>query len=140
MKLHITHPAVRKVIEQCEQQVREMTGNHAVAISFIDDYFVLEFDQIVNIVCKVTKVEMQELQTNSRKTEFVQARQLIAFYARRFTKMNYRSIGQQFGNRDHTTIIASIARINDLIDSGDEGTCNLINKINRKIRQLLDEL
>jgi chromosomal replication initiation ATPase DnaA len=139
MNLHITHPAVRKVIEKCEQQVREMTGNYSVSISFINDYYTLEFDRIAHEICKITRVSFDDLKTPSRKTKLVQTRQLIAFYARRFTKISFREIGEHFGDRDHTTIMASIDRLNNLIDSNDEDICNMVNKINRRLREVIDE-
>jgi chromosomal replication initiation ATPase DnaA len=139
MNLHITHPTVRKVIEQCEQQVRELTGNPSVAISFIDAEKTISFDQIAKEVCEVMNVRMERLAGPSRKTEYVQARQLISYYARKFTKMCLREIGEKFGDRDHTTIISNINRLNDLIDSGDVEMCNLVNKINRRLREVIDE-
>lgn len=139
MNLHITHPAVRKVIERCEKEVRELTGNPAVSIAFIDDYFTLDFERIAKVVCLVTKVPFDEIKSPSRKKEITQARHLIAFFAKRFTKMTFREIGEQIGDRDHTTVMASISRVNNLIDSNDEEVCDIINKISRRIRHLIDQ-
>lgn len=139
MALHITHPEVRKVIERCEREVRQLTGNPTVAISFIDDYFTLDFDRIANVICSVTKIQFEDIKGQSRKREIAQARHLIAFFAKRYTKMNLREVGEQLGDRDHTTVIASISRVNNLIDSNDEEVCDIINKISRRIRHLIDE-
>lgn len=139
MNLHITHPAVRKVIERCEKEVRNLTGNPSVAISFVDDYYTLDFERISKVVCSVTKLPLDQIVSQSRKKELTQSRQLIAYYAKKFTKLNYREIGEHLGDRDHTTIMSSIERVNDLIDSNDEDICDMVNKINRRLRQLIDE-
>ena len=139
MNLHITHPRVRKVIEKCEQEVRELTGNPAVAISFIDNYYLLDFDQIAGEVCKVTRVSMDDIKSDSRKKEIVQARHLICFCAKRFTRLNFRQIGELIGDRDHTTVISGINRLKDLIDAHDEQACDLVNKVNRRLRLLVEE-
>src|ERR1044072_9191608 len=97
MNLHITHPEVRKVIERCEQEVRLLTGNPTVAISFVDTVTSLEYDQIAAEVMKVTKVAIEDLQSHSREIEHVQVRQLIAFFVRKYTKITYNEIGSQLG-------------------------------------------
>lgn len=139
MNLHITHPKVRKVIEKCEQEVRALTGNPAMAISFIDNYYLLDFDQIAGEVCKVTKVSMQDVKSESKKKDIAQARHLICFCAKRFTRMNLKQIGERLGNRDHTTILASINRLSDLIDARDDQACDLFNKVNRRLKLLVEE-
>lgn len=139
MNLHITHPEVRKVISKCEQEVRKLTGNPTVAISFVDCVARLDFDQIANEVIKVTKVPIEEVKSRSRRTDLVTTRQLIAFFVRRLTKISYSEIGSNLGGRDHTTIMANIDRIKALLESGDKRMSDLVKKINRRLKDLMDE-
>jgi len=139
MSLHITHPKVRKVIERCEKEIRELTGNPTYSISFVDNIYSLDFDQIADEVCKTTKVSMDQIKSESRKKEIVQARQLICFCAKRFTPLNLRQIGERLGHRDHTTVISSINRLSGLIESNDDEACDLVNKVNRRLKLLIKE-
>jgi chromosomal replication initiation ATPase DnaA len=139
MTLHITHPAVRKVIEQCENDVRKMTGNPTLSISFVDNMLTLDFDQVINEVIEITKVDIEGVKSSSRRFENVQARQLIAFYVRRYTEMTYREIGERLGGRDHTTIIACIDRLTGLVESGDKKTCDVVKKMNRRFKELMED-
>lgn len=139
MALHITHPEVRKVIERCEREVRELTGNPTVAISFVDNTRTIDLDAIIEEVCGITKNTIEEVTSQSRVTELVQARQLIAFFARKYTKISLSSIGRRLGDRDHTTIMSNIKRVSSLIDAGDKRLCPLVKKINRRIKEMLEE-
>lgn len=139
MHVHITHPEVRKVIAKCEQEVRRLTGNPAVAISFVETVSPLEFEQIASEVIKVTKVSMNDVISKSRKTDLVTSRQLISFFVRKLTKITYSEIGERLGGRDHTTIIANIDRITALIDSGDNRMSELVKKVNRRLKEVVED-
>jgi len=139
MNLHVTHPTVRKVIAECEQEVRKLTGNPGFAITFVDYVLTLEFEQIANEVIKVTRVSMDDVLSHSRKIELVTTRQLISFYARRLTKATYSEIGQKLGGRDHTTIISNIRRITDLLEGGDKRMSELVKKLNRRLKEAVED-
>lgn len=139
MALHITHPEVRKVIERCEREVRELTGNPTVAISFVDNTRVLDLDTIIDEVSKISKVPLEKIMSPSRITECVQARQLIGFFAKKYCKTSLAEIGRRLDDRDHTTIMSNIRRVTSLIDSGDSKICPLVKKINRRIKELIED-
>lgn len=139
MPLHITHPEVRKVIERCEREVRELTGNPTVAISFVDNMKTIDIDIIIEEVCRITKAPLEDLISQSRVTELVQARQLIAFFARKYTKISLSEIGRRLGDREHTTVMSNLKRVTSLIDSGDRRLCPLVKKVNRRIKELIEE-
>jgi chromosomal replication initiator protein len=140
MNLHITHPKVRQVIADCEQEVRKLTGNPGFAISFVDCVLSLEFEQIAEEVIKVTRVSMEDVMSDSRKIDIVTTRQLIAFYARRFTKATYSEIGEKLGGRDHTTIISSIRRVTSLLEGGDKRMSELVKRLNRRIKEAIEDI
>jgi len=139
MNLHVTHPTVRKVIAECEQEVRKLTGNPGFAITFVDYILSLEFEQIANEVIKITRVSMEDVVSQSRKTELVETRQLISFYARRLTKATYGEIGQKLGGRDHTTIISNVRRVTGLLEGGDKRMSELVKKLNRRIKEVVED-
>ena len=139
MSLHITHPEVRKLIERCEREVRELTGNPTVAISFVDNTRTMDLETIVAEVSKISKVPLEDIISQSRVTECVQARQLIGFFARKYCKISLSEIGRQLGDRDHTTIMSNIKRLTALMDSGDKRICPMVKKVNRRLKELLED-
>jgi chromosomal replication initiation ATPase DnaA len=137
--LHVSHPEVRKVIDECEMEVRKLTGNPSITISLIDPTppgLILDFDQLFDICCDAVGVQKRHVLIRSRKTERVTARQLTCYYARKHTKLCLREIGEQLGYIDHTTVIHGAQAIKDYIDARDERVVTYVNRINRAINQL----
>ena len=50
-------------------------------------------------------MDVDTLQSKTRKRHIVQARQLAMFFAKKFTKASLASIGSQIGKRDHATVL-----------------------------------
>ena len=77
-------------------------------------------DVIIEEVCKFYNIEEEALRGQSRTKETSQARQIAMFLIRSMTKLSLKDIGKEFQNRDHTTVIHSIERIEKLSKSNPE--------------------
>jgi chromosomal replication initiator protein len=71
-------------------------------------------DVIIEEVCKFYNVEDPDLRGQSRNKELTQARQIAMYLIRNMTKLSLKDIGKEFQNRDHTTVLHSIDRIEKL--------------------------
>ena len=71
-------------------------------------------NSIVSAVVKVTGVEFNKVQSSSRRRNFVNARHLFCYFARKRTKLSFQEIGGII-NRDHATIIHSVRNVEDLL-------------------------
>ncbi|MCQ2218414.1 MAG: chromosomal replication initiator protein DnaA [Paludibacteraceae bacterium] len=71
---------------------------------------------IQEAVCAHYHLNVNDIQTKSRKREVVQARQVAMYLARKHTKNSLSTIGEQIGNRDHATVLHACKTITDLID------------------------
>jgi chromosomal replication initiator protein len=71
---------------------------------------------IQETVCNYYGLEPRMLQSNSRKREVVQARQIAMFLSRKYTKVSLSSIGEQIGNRDHATVLYACKAIQNLVE------------------------
>lgn len=71
---------------------------------------------IQEAVCNYYGLEPHMLQSNSRKREVVQARQIAMFLSRKYTKVSLTSIGEQIGNRDHATVLYAVKSIQNLVE------------------------
>ena len=61
------------------------------------------------------QIPVQELDGASRKKEITQARQIAIYLARELTELSFPSIGREFGDRDHTTIMHAHSKIKLLL-------------------------
>lgn len=65
-------------------------------------------DPIINIVCEVLGVSLEEITSKSRRFDIVMARCMICYFTRKYTKMTLAEIGASLGGRDHSTVIYQI--------------------------------
>ncbi len=61
------------------------------------------------------QIPLAELDGASRKKEIAQARQVAIYLARELTELSFPSIGREFGDRDHTTIMHGYSKIKSLL-------------------------
>jgi chromosomal replication initiator protein len=88
----------------------------------------INIKDIQKAVCDYYSLEVNDIQTNSRKHEVVQARQVAMFLARKHTKKSLQYIGAQIGNRDHATVLHACKTVENLLDI-DKGMQKSINYI-----------
>ncbi|MDR2729385.1 MAG: chromosomal replication initiator protein DnaA [Treponema sp.] len=75
-------------------------------------------DNIIRVVAENYKLSPNDLKGKKKSQNIVSARQLAIFIAREMTDYSTTELGQEFGGRDHTTIMHSISKIKEklLID------------------------
>ena len=73
-------------------------------------------DKIQEIVGKYFNVEVEDIQSKSRKRDIVQARQFAMYFAKKITKKPYTEIGKSIGNRNHATVLHACKTIDGLKD------------------------
>jgi ATPase involved in DNA replication initiation len=81
-----------------------------VIAQYVNHAPVLDFEGIVSFVCKGFGLSKEQLCSNSRKQEYVMARNSAFFLARKHTDLSLEAIGQQF-NRRHSTVLKGITNI-----------------------------
>lgn len=77
----------------------------------------LSIAEIQKMVCQFFNVPYDKLQTKDRKADVVNARQIAMYLAKKFTKSSLKAIGNHFGGRDHTTVIHSVQKVDDYINT-----------------------
>lgn len=70
-------------------------------------------EEIIDLVCKEGDVTLEELSSNSRKTELVNSRKLLSGALKIKLNMTLVSIGKILGDRDHTTIRNQLLKFKD---------------------------
>lgn len=79
----------------------------------------LTFDQILEVVCDHFDVSEKEVRGPVRERHLVVARHLLCYLAKHFTPLTLVSIGNRL-NRDHTSVIYALSKIDDYIVTKDE--------------------
>ncbi len=69
------------------------------------------------VVCRYFDLEMSLLQTNSRKQEIVQARQITMYLSKKYTDCSFSLIGKMVGKKDHATVLYACKTIKDQIET-----------------------
>jgi chromosomal replication initiator protein len=70
--------------------------------------------QIQKVVSDYFNMDVETLQSKTRKRHIVQARQIAMYFAKKMTKYSLASIGKQIGSRDHATVLHACKTVNNL--------------------------
>ncbi|MFA6688037.1 MAG: chromosomal replication initiator protein DnaA [Sphaerochaetaceae bacterium] len=93
----------------------------------------LSIDTIIKVVAEYFNISPYDIRGKKRTKSLVQPRQIAMYIARHITDFSTTEIGNDFGGRDHTTVMHAIQRIEGLIKS-DSGMSNTIQKLEREIQ------
>lgn len=106
--------------------LRELEGNEvnsstvvrAVRDMFKDKSDILpSSDVIIHEVCKFYSIEESALRGQSRVKDTAVARQVAMYLIRSQTNLSLNDIGREFDNRDHTTVLHAIKRVEERMKS-----------------------
>jgi chromosomal replication initiator protein len=95
----------------------------------------IEVNEVQKTVSKYYGITVSDLVSNSRKQHLVKARQMAIFLCHEMTSLSLAKIGQNFGNRDHSTVLYSCEKLKNLISTNEE-IKNDIENIKIKITNL----
>lgn len=110
-----------------EQISDEEFGN---ILNYLDDRSatVLTPDQILATVCEEFKVSREDLFSAGRKQSLVFARQVGMYLCRKHLGLSFPELGRIFGGRDHSTVLYSYRKIEQL-QRDDKSVKNLLNTL-----------
>ena len=77
-------------------------------------------DVIIEEVCKFYNIEPDILRGQGRSKDISLARQIAIYQIRRMTNLSLKEIGQEFGGRDHSTVLNALNRIENLVKTDPE--------------------
>ena len=69
---------------------------------------------VMQAVAEIFDVTIEEMMGNSRRQEISRARQVGMYLMRQYTDLSLPKIGEAFGGKDHTTVMYSCDKINQL--------------------------
>src|SRR5690554_1379540 len=92
----------------------------------------ISIDYIQKVVSDYFQLDLEVLQSKTRKRHIVQARQLAMFFAKKYTKASLQSIGTQIGDRDHATVLHACKTVDNLVET-DKHFKKFMEDINKKL-------
>ena len=92
----------------------------------------ISIDYIQKIVSDYFQLDLEILQSKTRKRHVVQARQLAMFFAKKFTKASLANIGSQIGDRDHATVLHACKTVDNLVAT-DKQFKKFVEDIHKKL-------
>ena len=92
----------------------------------------VSIDYIQKIVSDYFQMDIETLQSKTRKRHIVQASQLAMFFAKKFTKASLASIGSQIGKRDHATVLHACKTVDNL-SSTDKQFRKFVEDLGKKL-------
>ena len=94
-------------------------------------------DVIIEEVCKFYNIDNDALRGQGRTKDTALARQIAMYQIRRMTNLSLKEIGKEFDNRDHTTVMHSIDRVEKLMKTNPE-VSEIIKDLNANINARYD--
>jgi len=89
-------------------------------------------EAVLIVIADAFDVSIEDLKSNSRRRDISWARQIGMYLMRRHTDLSLPRIGEEFGGKDHTTVLYSCDKIAQLKDSDPS--------LEQKLRQLSDRI
>lgn len=89
-------------------------------------------ETILITVADAFNVSIEDLKSNSRKREISWSRQIAMYLMRQHTDLSLPRIGEEFGGKDHTTVIYSCDKISQLRES-DENLAQTLRQLSDRI-------
>ncbi|MFO0871741.1 MAG: DnaA/Hda family protein [Pirellulales bacterium] len=83
---------------------------------------VIRLPDIEQAVCQVFGLDSRCLQSDAKKRAVSQPRMLAMWLARKYTRSALSEIGEFFGRRSHTSVIAAQRKVDQLLNERDAGT------------------
>ena len=87
---------------------------------------------VLSVVAEEFKVALEDIKGNSRRREISLARQVGMYLMRQHTELSLPKIGEEFGGKDHTTVMYSCDKIQQLKETDTEMAL-LLRKLSDRI-------
>lgn len=93
-------------------------------------------DFIQKTVSEYFKVDLDSLKGKVKKREFVIPRQVAMYFCKRYTQLTLSLIGENFGGRDHSTVIHALESVEDMMKT-DVNFKSSVEELGKKLKMRL---
>lgn len=111
-------------IEMAEQCINEVISQKEKVISS---------DYIKETVSKYFNIELKDINSSKRSNDIAYPRQIAMFLCRDLANMPYKKIGEEFGKRDHTTVMHACGKIEQELKDNENNTKLIVDSVKKII-------
>lgn len=130
--------ALKRVLAYSTIQAREITTSLAAeALQGIlgnDENKPLTPTRIIETVARYYGITVADIKGKKRRKEIVNPRQVGMYLTRELTDLSFPKIGEEFGNKNHSTVIHAYEKIHDALESNEDP------ELREDIRKIKDQL
>ncbi len=90
-------------------------------------------DFIQKTVSEYFKVDLDAIKGKIKKREFVIPRQVAMYFCKRYTQLTLALIGENFGGRDHSTVIHALESVEDMMKT-DANFKSSVEELGKKLK------
>ncbi|MBU5592414.1 chromosomal replication initiator protein DnaA [Clostridium sp. MSJ-4] len=94
----------------------------------------ITIDNIQDVVSSYYNLRVEDFKSQRRTRNVAYPRQIAMYLCRKLTDMSLPKIGEEFGGRDHTTVIHAYEKISSGLKT-DESLQNAVNDLTKKLTQ-----
>jgi chromosomal replication initiator protein len=126
--------ALNRVLAFCKVNTKSPTVSECKKIlkDFINNKKTINVESIQNMVANYFNLNIQEMLSARRSRSLARPRQIAMYLAKQHTTNSLPDIGRKFSNRDHTTVIHAVKKIDELMKK-DGDIRQSVNEIKKKI-------
>ena len=95
----------------------------------------ITIESIQDIVSSYFNLRVEDFKSQRRTRNVAYPRQIAMYLSRKLTDMSLPKIGEEFGGRDHTTVIHAYEKISENLKT-DEGLQSTVDDITKKLTQI----
>ena len=110
-------------IYECKRILKDFIGSNTKLVTV---------ESIQNLVATHFNLNIQEMLSARRSRSLARPRQIAMYLSKQYTTNSLPDIGRKFSNRDHTTVIHAVKKIDELIKKDNEIRQN-ITELKKKI-------
>lgn len=155
-KLNIPNEVMVYIASQIKSNIRELEGalirivayssltNKEVSVDLASEALKdiisnkqskhITIDLIQDAVASYYNMKIDDFKSQRRTRNVAFPRQIAMYLCRKLTDMSLPKIGEEFGGRDHTTVIHAYEKISEALQN-DESLQNTVNDLTKKITQ-----
>ncbi|MGM0557775.1 MAG: chromosomal replication initiator protein DnaA [Myxococcota bacterium] len=93
----------------------------------------VDTDTIIDVTARHFDISSSDIRGRRRTRAISEPRQYAMYLARKHTDHSYPQLGEQFGGKDHTTVLAAFKKMSELLEIGDTETTDILDTLEEKL-------
>jgi chromosomal replication initiator protein len=93
----------------------------------------VDTETIIEMTARHFDISPADIRGKRRTRAISEPRQYAMYLARKHTDHSYPQLGDQFGGKDHTTVLAAYKKMSELLEMGDDETTEVLDALEDKL-------